>query len=430
MLRRLLTTVLPSTLALAGWAYWGTTVLFFWNFVSWLLLVGGLGLFLPAPLLSFLRSKAPGRGDLLLRRMVLAGIMLGALMIALYSNLSIFPQQLHRRLSLPASTIQPNNALVQNFTALFWSENPPASFNALPFAQRMLIVDKFVYKYIRWEESYSLYKVVGLIASPTDVLSRMAGDCQGQSAVTASLLMAMGGYQAYCVETPFHWWTHAVEVSTGLTYDLNTHGNGGPDGTVLPQPIDMVYTWYPPACTNCSYVMSHNRDTTYYLAPPPRALMIALTGAHIFQRDVLPNFEGKNFVKTLVFGAAFGLVVGIYATLVQLDFGAFTTQAGRKRVAVRACVGVVGGVLAFVMMVAFAILYYPVTLMHMCGVLAFTMNYACSDGFNAAIGTPAPPTRGAAPEDRDDEYAPAQALDAARFQHSGVYAAVPASNFY
>lgn len=35
-------------------------------------------------------------------------------------------------------------------------------------------------------------------------------------------------------------WTHAVNVKTGETWNLNSHGNGGLDGSVLPQPVDMV----------------------------------------------------------------------------------------------------------------------------------------------------------------------------------------------
>ena len=56
--------------------------------------------------------------------------------------------------------------------------------------------------------------MIGLLTSPHDVLSRQAGDCQGQAVSTASMLMAMG-YNAWVVETPFHWWTYARENITG-----------------------------------------------------------------------------------------------------------------------------------------------------------------------------------------------------------------------
>lgn len=35
-------------------------------------------------------------------------------------------------------------------------------------------------------------------------------------------------------------WTHAVDMATGETYNLNSHGNAALKGSVLPQPVDMV----------------------------------------------------------------------------------------------------------------------------------------------------------------------------------------------
>lgn len=180
----------------------------------------------------------------------------------------------------------------------------------MPFATRMAAVDEFIFEQvctvvrlrarrrlftrvaqITWKDDYHQYGMIGLLTSPADVLTRYvclfgdvrlslpvsfvisafptscaqsgAGDCQGQSAVTTSLLFALGGtqvviawrmrlrarvivrprLQAYCVETPFHWWTHAVDDETGETYNLNSHGGAALKGSVLPQPVDMVYTW-------------------------------------------------------------------------------------------------------------------------------------------------------------------------------------------
>ena len=122
----------------------------------------------------------------------------------------------------------------------FYTENPKEHFDGLPFNERMGIVDEFIKDKVTWKSDLSQYGVLGLLTSPTDVLTRGAGDCQGQSSVTASLLFALGGVQAFCVETPFHWWTHAKDMSTGETYNLNAHGHAGLQGSVLPQPPDMV----------------------------------------------------------------------------------------------------------------------------------------------------------------------------------------------
>ena len=87
----------------------------------------------------------------------------------------------------------------------FYTENPKEHFDGLPFNERMGIVDEFIKDKVTWKSDLSQYGVLGLLTSPTDVLARGAGDCQGQSSVTASLLFALGGAQAFCVETAFHW---------------------------------------------------------------------------------------------------------------------------------------------------------------------------------------------------------------------------------
>jgi len=137
----------------------------------------------------------------------------------------------------------------------FYTLNPKVTFDTLPFKQRMLVVDEFIKDVVHWASDYNTHMVVGLLLTPHEVLTTMTGDCQGQAAVTSSLLLSMG-YQAWVVETPFHWyvsplqspqgltctfrWTHARDPVTGLEYDLNSHGSAGDQGSVTPQAIDMV----------------------------------------------------------------------------------------------------------------------------------------------------------------------------------------------
>jgi hypothetical protein len=117
--------------------------------------------------------------------------------------------------------------------------------------------------------------------SPAEVIDRMAGDCQGQAAVTCSMLLAMGFESWVQLATDFicfhschvssnsiicrrwqkhlsigghtraipsvvqRWELEGSQCSFHLTLaqqSLNYHGNAGLDGNVLPQPIDMVYT--------------------------------------------------------------------------------------------------------------------------------------------------------------------------------------------
>lgn len=235
---------LPPTLAAMavagfGWAYWFATFALYWNFISYALLIGPI-VTLPPILYAYLKAPATSstRSWLLTRRVELSGWLIAALMLALFSNLTVFPGQLQRHLSKSESLITPNDELVQQFKADFLAANP--SYHTKDFVTRMQLVDNWVKDKVTWKSDMSQYGVVGLLTTPHEVLERHAGDCQGQSAVTASLLFALGGVQAWCTETPFHWWTHARDDVTRETYNLNAHGHAGLLGSVLPQPVDMV----------------------------------------------------------------------------------------------------------------------------------------------------------------------------------------------
>jgi len=260
----------------------------------------------------------------------------------------------------------------------------------MEFEDRMVAVDKFIYTKIAWKEDMGVYGVVGLLTSPDDVLSRRMGDCQGQAAVTTSLLASFGGYQAYSVETPFHWWTHCKEISTGYEYSLNSRGHGALDGDVTPQPIDMVYTWYPPRCTNCSAIEALNTDTFHYVAPPWRAFMIAFSGMHIFQRSILPVFAGASGkIILILIGVATGVVGSLYSGYFHCDLiASLTTPEGRLRLLKRFALGTFLGVSTMLLMYFWGSVYYNAALIHTTGMIAFTIHYVCSESFNRKIGTP------------------------------------------
>jgi len=216
----------------------------------------------------------------------------------------------------------------------------------------------------------------------------MAGDCQGQSVTTVSLVFALETtVQAYCVETPFHWWSQAIDLTTGNEVTMNSHGHAGTQGDVLPQPIDMVYTWYPPACANCTDMDAHNRDTMYFIADPIQSFMIAYTGMHEFKRDILPPFSNGNQWKLVVIGLVIGVVVALYACYFYVDFNR-SNPGVLGRFLSRLALGGLGGVFATLMMYVWGEILYQVVFLHLVAVLAFTLSFVCSDWFNQYIGSP------------------------------------------
>jgi len=242
----------------------------------------------------------------------------------------------------------------------------------------MILVDKFIADTVQWKSDFQTFKVVGLLLTPHEVLTMMAGDCQGQAAVTTSLIIAMG-YQAYMVETPFHWWTHAVDPVTGIEHNLNYHGSAGPHGSVTPQAIDMVFTRPPVACENCPIIDAENNVPTYYLANPLLAAAIAWTGAHIFARTPVPWYQFP--IEALIIA----LVTAIYATYANYDFG---PSGWLSRFGKRLVLSSVFGSLSIFGLWFWTTYYYPVTLLHALGTVSFTFAFLTSYRVNGALGTP------------------------------------------
>lgn len=379
-----------------GYIYWGLYALFYFNFISYLLLIGPI-LVVPAIWISYSTNPpSSARSVLLTRRVCLAGWLLAIMMLLAFSNVAILPEQIGRHLDKSNATITPYEPLVLQLRDKFYDDvGGKAKYDAMPFAKRMWTVDDFIYRTITWKDDLEQYGVLGLLTTPKEVLTRMAGDCQGQSAVTASLLFALGGVQAYSTETPFHWWTWASDLETGEMYVLNAHGSAALDGSVLPQPVDLSYTWHAPRCqvgvdANCTDVTAHNRETLYYMAPPHRALAIAFTGTHEFRRDIVPKIP---FGSLPIVGLLVAVVWAIYATLFQCDFCAMlATSAGGWRAVKRAVAAAPACLVGVYGFWGWAYIWYPGLLVQLVVLASYALSYVSGDTFNKLIGTPPPNT--------------------------------------
>ncbi|MDP2437141.1 MAG: hypothetical protein Q8P67_15440, partial [archaeon] len=281
-----------AAFSLFGWLYWFCLFSFWWNFISFIMLIGPI---VVAPTFIELcsahrataKSLRKGRAvasslqlPSLSRALLATGLVFGALTLATFSDVSEMPSQLVRHMRLPEYTFTPNAPEVQSLKVRFYGKLPKDDFEALPFKQQMEAVDKFIYEEVQWRSDMAQWGMVGLITTPTEVLTRPggpAGDCQGQAATTASLLQALG-FSAWQVETPFHWWTHA-RSRYGEQYNLNSHGNAMGYGSVLPQPIDLVYTSWPAQCSDCPEYEAHNKEQILYQAPPHLAFGLAFVGS-------------------------------------------------------------------------------------------------------------------------------------------------------
>jgi len=323
-------------------------------------------------IISTIRSSKPK--EILRRRINLAGWLLGSITLALFPNIFLIPSQLQRHLNPSDLIISPNHPSVLEFRSEFFGEIPPVKFYSMEFHEQMNFVDDFIGRKIFWETDYGKWKMVGLLLTPQEVLQNRTADCQGQAAVTASLLISLG-FQAWMVETPFHWWTHARDNLTGVEHNLNTHGHAGNQGNVLPQPIDYVFTHPSIACSDCPYMFSHNVNPSLYVAPPHVAIVIAFTGAHIFVRSGM-SWNDVSKIQLLLMGVILGILAVLYSSYFQGDI-----QGIKKRT----LFGIIMGLFSMIGMSFWTTFLYQVTLVHVIFTLGFMFYYLSSDEFNIKI---------------------------------------------
>jgi len=353
-----------------GWGYYLTIIMIWWNFVSYLMLSGFV--FVLPGLISTVRSSQPR--EVLNRRLNLAGWFLGLITLSLFPNFLLIPSQIQRHLTPHDLIITPDHSSVLQLRSEFFQQIPPEKFYSMEFHAQMDTVDDFIAQTITWEQDYGRWRMIGLLLTPDEVIQYRAADCQGQAAVTASLLISLG-FPAWMVETPFHWWTHARDNLTGVEHNLNSHGHGGTQGNVLPQPIDYVFTHPSIACTNCPYIFSHNTNPSLYVAPPHKAIAIAIVGAHIFQRSGM-MWNDVSKAQLTIMGVVVGLIAALYSSYFQGEV------SGLKK---RSLFGVIIGLFSMFGMSVWSTILYEVTLLHLQFTLGFMFYYLSSDRFNAKI---------------------------------------------
>lgn len=136
--------------------------------------------------------------------------------------------EISRRVDLDRSSIiTPNSQSVVhlNSTEEFWNYLTTntsyniSEFQALPENIRLELIQEFILSVVEYSYDFNNYYVSLNTATPEEVLSRGKDDCQGQCVVTVSFLQYLG-YDAWCAETPFHWYTR-VKINDSTHLDLN-----------------------------------------------------------------------------------------------------------------------------------------------------------------------------------------------------------------
>lgn len=161
------------------------------------------------------------------RRATKMSIALFIFMFLLIWNPLYWPAQISRHLDT-SQIITPNASAVKNLNTTapgnFWDYmNGTHGLNTTQFytnsteVQQLHYIEKFVLHKIEFKYLLPMYGVIDYVATPTEAIEKGVGDCQSRTVVMTSFLIYMG-YDAWAVETPFHWYTRAYLSNGSYIY--------------------------------------------------------------------------------------------------------------------------------------------------------------------------------------------------------------------
>jgi len=141
--------------------------------------------------------------------------------------------------------IQPNDPSVAQVEQEFWAHLEQAGlrmdWDRGDAAKRLDLLMRFVLKRVSYSYDFPNWGVFCHTATPEEAI-RVKGkdDCQGQACVAVSLMQRLG-YEAYCAETPFHWYV-AVSGEPGEDWIFLNRGTATDPLTVFHQDVRR-YPW-------------------------------------------------------------------------------------------------------------------------------------------------------------------------------------------
>ncbi|NVM54937.1 MAG: hypothetical protein HWN66_14630 [Candidatus Helarchaeota archaeon] len=135
-------------------------------------------------------------------------------LLLMISNPVYWPRQIVRHIDT-SRVVQPNDPLVQglNNTLAMWDYlNSTYGVNESVFysldndSRLQLMTDYIIEDVIEYYYIPEVYGVIDYVSSAHEAIEKGRGDCHSRTIVMVSFFIYMG-YNAYCCEAPFHWYT-------------------------------------------------------------------------------------------------------------------------------------------------------------------------------------------------------------------------------
>lgn len=223
-------------LASIGWFYYLLITIFFFNYISILMLIG-ITIAMPTLILSLRSRNKDKKKPILTRRLIITGIVLGILTFAAFPNILRIPSQVYRRINRTEITITPEDPVVKAFREeLFDKYGGAEAFRNTTLRLQLDRLDLFTQEKIIWTEDILTVHLAGDISTPKESIERGRDDCRGQACVMASVLIGMD-IDAWVVEMAWHWWVMVYD-DNGKEYKLNHDGHSN---DTIQYPITMMW---------------------------------------------------------------------------------------------------------------------------------------------------------------------------------------------
>nr|MDO8085765.1 hypothetical protein [Candidatus Sigynarchaeum springense] len=237
---------------------------------------------------------------------------LGFVVLFMFPAFWLIPGQIYVRVNRQTMLMTPDDPAVVAFADDFLADHP--GYDAANFSERMDMATRFMLDRIAWKLDFETYGLAGHVATPAQVITLGADDCQGQAVALASLLLRLNYTSIWAVETPFHWyvvardpaleplpagWEKAIEEyqTNGSIATLNRDGGGN-----MP-----AWRWEP-------VVLLFNDRETLYPVDPFTGLWISWTSTAFFKDDIFPLFEGPGILAIVAVSILMGLPLALYTS--------------------------------------------------------------------------------------------------------------------
>jgi hypothetical protein len=280
-------------------------------FVSSMLLLGLIVIIPPVVVAAIKKDKR-----LLGMRAKAACWALGFVVLFMFPAFWLIPGQVYVRVNRQATLMTPNDPAVVAFADDFlaWYPGGPASYTVASFSDRMGNATDFMLERIVWKLDFETYGLAGHVATPAQVISLGADDCQGQAVALASLLLRLNYTSIWAVETPFHWYVVARDpalapLPAGWEKDVEEYQSNGSIATLNRDGDGNMPTWrWEPI------VLIFNDRETLYPVDPFTAVWISWSSTAFFVDDIFPLFEGVGILTIAAVSLLMGMPLALYTS--------------------------------------------------------------------------------------------------------------------